>query len=64
MQAEADRKGTRLLTFTIEAELTLASPADVERFTTDLAKAVAGVADDHAAPAGPRYRIVIGGHPA
>jgi DNA-binding transcriptional ArsR family regulator len=64
MQAEAGRKGTRLLTFTIEAELTLASPADVERFTTDLAEAVAGVAEDHNAPGGRRYRIVIGGHPA
>jgi DNA-binding transcriptional ArsR family regulator len=64
MQAEGDRKGTRLLTFTIEAELTLASPVDVEHFTTDLAEAVAGVAEDHNAPGGRRYRIVIGGHPA
>jgi DNA-binding transcriptional ArsR family regulator len=61
MQSAARREGTRLLTFTIEAEVGFAEPADVERFCTRLANFVA----EHGSTAGGRrYRVVIGGHPA
>jgi DNA-binding transcriptional ArsR family regulator len=61
MQSAARRDGTRLLTFTIEAEVGFAEPADVERFCTRLADFVA----EHGTSAGGRrYRVVVGGHPA
>jgi DNA-binding transcriptional ArsR family regulator len=65
MQAAARREGTRLLTFTIEAEVHFAAPADVERFCTRLAELVAEAATTHGAAAGGRaYRLMLGGHPA
>jgi DNA-binding transcriptional ArsR family regulator len=80
MQTQAARQGTRLLTFTIDSEVSFATPADLERFTVAIADFVAReAAKTSAAPAagtpsasgttgtatGPRrYRIVIGAHPA
>jgi DNA-binding transcriptional ArsR family regulator len=62
-QTEADRQGARLLTFTLEAEVGFAAPEDLERFTDELADAVARTAARFNAP-GRRYRVVVGGHPA
>lgn len=64
MHAAARREGTRLLTFTVEAEVALAAPADVERLADALAGAVGEVAERFAAPGGRRFRLVLGGHPA
>jgi DNA-binding transcriptional ArsR family regulator len=65
MQGAAEREGTRLLTFTIETEVSLAAPGDLERFTDALAELVAQAASAFNAPAGGRpYRVVLGGHPA
>jgi DNA-binding transcriptional ArsR family regulator len=65
MQAAAEREGSRLLTFTIETEVSLAAPADLERFTDRLAELVAQAASEFNTPDGGRpYRIVLGGHPA
>lgn len=64
MQAAADQAGTRLLTFTIEADVGFREPGDVEAFTTALADAVATIANRFHDPAGRRYRVVAGGHPA
>jgi DNA-binding transcriptional ArsR family regulator len=64
MQDAAQRKGQRLLTFTIETEVRFAEPADLERFTTALAAAVADTVAGFNAPEGRSYRIVAGGHPA
>ena len=64
MQAAADRAGTRLLTFTIEADIGFRQPGDVEAFTTALADAVAAIAHRFHDPAGRRYRVIAGGHPA
>jgi hypothetical protein len=65
MHAAARHQGTRLLTFTIEADVRFAEPAGVERFCGHLADVVAQAAERHGSPAGGRaYRIVIGGHPA
>jgi DNA-binding transcriptional ArsR family regulator len=65
MQAAAQREGTRLLTFTVETEVRLAAPADVERLAGALAERLAAVVAEFDAPvAGRRYRVVAGGHPA
>lgn len=63
MQERAEEAGRRLLTFTVEADVRIASPAAVERFATALADAVAAVAAEHDAPGGRHYRVVVGGHP-
>lgn len=64
MQAAAAEQGTRLLTFTIEADLGFATPADVHRFTNDLTTVLAELAERYAPPeGGRRYRVVVGGHP-
>ena len=64
-QAASDR-GTRLLTFTVEAEVRFAQPADVHRFADALATAIAAAAAEVAPPDGDGrpYRIVVGAHPA
>ena len=64
MQAAAGAEGTRLLTFTVEAEVAFATPADVLTFTDRLAAAVAALVADVHDPAGQPYRLVAGGHPA
>lgn len=65
LQAAAQRSGTRLLTFTVETEVHLGAPSDVERFADRLADAVRGVAGEFHRPDGGRaFRVVAGGHPA
>lgn len=65
MQAAAAEEGTRLLTFTIEADVGFAAPQDVEAFAERLTAMVAGLAEEFAPKAeGRRYRLLIGGHPA
>lgn len=65
MQSAARREGTRLLTFTIEADVRFAAPADVERFCNHVAELVAEAAETHGTPTDGRpYRLVLGGHPA
>jgi DNA-binding transcriptional ArsR family regulator len=64
MQAAADAEGTRLLTFTVEAEVAFAAPADVLTFTDRLADAVAALVADLHDPDGRPYRLVAGGLPA
>ena len=54
---------TRLVTFTLETEVGFATPQDFERFTDELADALATTAASYHAP-GRRYRVVAGGHPA
>jgi hypothetical protein len=60
MQAAAEAEGTRLLTFTIEADVRFAAPADVERFCERLA---ALVASHGSSDTGRPYRLVLAGHP-
>lgn len=65
MQARAERQRTRLLTFTMDTELSFATPQDLERFTTELADFLARQGQKHGAPdTSRRYRIVVGAHPA
>lgn len=62
-QQEAEHEGSRLLTFTLETEVGFATPAELERFTDELAEALATTAARYDAP-GRRYRVIAGGHPA
>lgn len=65
MQAAAADEGTRLLTFTIEADIGFAAPHDVEVFAERLTAMVAELAEEFAPQGkGRRYRLLIGGHPA
>lgn len=64
LRAGADAAGKRLLTFTIEADVTFAQPADVHAFTDALAAAVADLATEHGSDQGQRFRLVLGGHPS
>lgn len=63
MQAAAERSGTRLLTFTIEASIRFEHPGDVHRFTDALAEALAHTAAEFDSPGGRSYRVIVGGHP-
>jgi DNA-binding transcriptional ArsR family regulator len=63
MRDAAERRGKRLLTFTIEADVRLAAPVEVERLANALADAVAGVVTTVGHADGRRYRLVVGGHP-
>ena len=63
MQEEAQQAGRRLLMFTVETDVRIASPAAVDRFATALADAVARVVSEHDTPGGRHYRVVAGGHP-
>lgn len=65
MQTSAARQGKRLLTFSMQTDVRLATPADFERFTSTLAELVARTAATFDTPhGGRRYRITVGGHPA
>jgi DNA-binding transcriptional ArsR family regulator len=63
LRSGAEQSGKRLLTFTIEAGVSFADPADVHAFTSELAEAVAAVSARHFSPTGRRYRVVVGGYP-
>jgi hypothetical protein len=66
MRAQAEKQGARLLTFTMQTDISFAEPGDLERFTTTVAEFVAREAAKFHTPGGGgrRYRIVIGGHPS
>ncbi len=64
MREAADAEGARLLTLTVEADMTFATPADFDAFSRDAADAVAALARRYAAPAGRRYRLTAVAHPA
>jgi DNA-binding transcriptional ArsR family regulator len=63
MQTSAERDGRRLLTFTIEAEIRFAAPADVHDFADQLAAAVAAAVERFDSPSGRPYRLMLGGYP-
>jgi len=73
MREAADREGKRLLTLTVEAELTFATPADFDVFSEQLSDAITALARRYAASphalhplrrGGRRYRLVATAHPA
>ena len=68
MREAADREGKRLLTLTVEAELTFETPADFDVFSEQLSDAITALAKRYAASplrkGGRRYRLVAAAHPA
>lgn len=68
MREAADLEGKRLLTLTVEAELTFATPADFDAFSEQLSDAFTALAKRYAASplrkGGRRYRLVAAAHPA
>jgi DNA-binding transcriptional ArsR family regulator len=65
MTGEAAREGSRLLTFTVEADLGFATPAELDAFTARLTEAVADLARTYPAEGSRRrYRLTVAGHPA
>jgi DNA-binding transcriptional ArsR family regulator len=65
MRVQAEKQGARLLTFTMQTDISFAEPGDLERFTTAVAEFVAREAAKFNTPTGGRrYRVVIGGHPS
>ena len=63
MQARAERAGTRLLTFTLEAEIRFETPGAVHDFADELANAVASTVARFDTPGGKPYRLIAGAHP-
>lgn len=64
MQGAAVAEGSRLLTFTVEADVAFARPSDVERFAARLSDALSAIAADFAPRGqGRTYRVTIAGHP-
>ena len=64
MRQAAAAEGARLLTLTVEADVSFATPADFDAFTSEVADAVAALARKYAAPSGRRYRLTAAAHPA
>jgi len=65
MREAAADEGSRLLTFTVEADVAFARPADIGAFAARLSDALATIAADFApAGEGRSYRVTIAGHPA
>jgi DNA-binding transcriptional ArsR family regulator len=64
MRQDAAAEGSRLLTLTVEADLTFATPADFDAFTEEVSVAVTALARRYAAPSGRRYRLTTVAHPA
>jgi DNA-binding transcriptional ArsR family regulator len=68
MREAADHEGKRLLTLTVEAELTFDTPADFDAFSEQLSDAITALAKRYTASplrkGGRRYRLVAAAHPA
>ena len=66
MREAAAAEGSRLLTFTVEADVTFAAPGDVARFVDRLSGSLKSIAEEFAPKRGDgrAYRVTIAGHPA
>lgn len=64
MRQDAAAEGSRLLTLTVEADVTFAAPADFDAFTEEVSAAVAALARKYAVPSGRRYRLTAAAYPA
>ena len=64
MRQDAAAEGSRLLTLTVEADVSFATPADFDAFTEEVSAAVTVLARKYAAPTGRRYRLTAAAHPA
>lgn len=64
MRQAAEAEGARLLTLTVEADVTFTAPADFDAFTEAVSAAVADLARKYSGPSGRRYRLTTVAHPA
>lgn len=64
MRQAAEAEGARLLTLTVEADVTFTAPADFDAFTEAVSAAVADLARKFSGPPGRRYRLTTVAHPA
>ncbi len=64
MRQDAAAEGSRLLTLTVEADVSFATPADFDAFTEEVSAAVAALARKYSAPSGRRYRLTAAAYPA
>lgn len=64
LQAGAQRSSRRLLTFTLETEVRLSAPSEVEQLAAALAEAIGGVVAQFDAPGGRPHRVVAGALPS
>ena len=68
MREAAERESKRLLTLTLETELTFSTPAEFDAFVEQLSDAVTALAKQYSASPGKkggrRYRLVAAAHPA
>lgn len=64
MRQAADAEGARLLTLTVEADVTFPAPADFDAFTEEVSAAVAALARKYSSSSGRRYRLTAVAHPA
>jgi len=64
MQDAAATRGERLLTFALDTEIAFATPRDLDRFTTRLARFIAREGVRCRTKTGRRYRVFVGGMPA
>ena len=60
----ADAAGKRLATLTLQAEVSLASPADRKAFTQELTAAVEGVISKWHREGGRPFRVTLGAYPS
>lgn len=64
MREAAAAEGARLLTLTVEADVSFAAPGDFDAFSDEVAAAVAALARKYSAPSGRRFRLTAAAHPA
>lgn len=65
LRERAAAAGKRLITFTIEAEIGFAQPAEIEEFVGRIGERIAELAGEYDSPTAPRrYRLTVTGHPS
>jgi DNA-binding transcriptional ArsR family regulator len=64
LRSLADSAGKRLATLTLQAEVSLASPADRKAFTQELMTAVQGVVAKYQHEGGRPFRVMVGAYPS
>lgn len=64
MRDAAAAEGSRLLTLTIEADVSFGAPAEFDAFSDELAEAVAALARKYSTAHGRRFRLTAAAHPA
>lgn len=64
LREEAAAEGARLLTLTVEADVSFSRPADFDTFCNEAAESIAELARRYSAPSGRRFRLTFAAHPS